>query len=353
MSAPAQAVPSVQSVELAPGYRIPRVIRGGWQLAGDHGPVDRARAVQEIGAFVDAGLNTVDGADIYTGVEALYGEFNARRRAAGQPLLQVHTKFVPDYDDLARVDAAYARRIVLRSLQRLNAERLDLVQFHWWDYRVPRLVEAALALRELQREGLIAHLGGTNFDSERTLDMIEAGVPLVSMQVQYSLLDRRPAHALATVGARHGMQLLCYGTLAGGFFSERWLGQPDPADTLTNRSLIKYLLVIEDFGGWAAFQTLLGTLKAIGDRHGVRIATVATRWVLDQPRVAAAIVGARYADHLGDTLAVFGLQLDAQDHALLAPLLAAHPGPEGDTYTLERDKTGRHGRIMKYNLNKS
>ena len=106
MSAPAQAVPSVQSVELAPGYRIPRVIRGGWQLAGDHGPVDRARAVQEIGAFVDAGLNTVDGADIYTGVEALYGEFNAQRRAAGKPLLQVHTKFVPDYDDLAHVDAA-------------------------------------------------------------------------------------------------------------------------------------------------------------------------------------------------------------------------------------------------------
>jgi aryl-alcohol dehydrogenase-like predicted oxidoreductase len=149
------------------------------------------------------------------------------------------------------------------------------------------------------------------------------------------------------------MQLLCYGTLAGGFFSERWLGQPDPGDSLTNRSLIKYRLVIEDFGGWAAFQRLLQALRAIADRHGVRIATVATRWVLDQPGVAAAIVGARYADHLGDTLAVFGLQLDAQDHALLAPLLAAHPGPEGDTYTLERDKTGRHGRIMKYNLNKS
>ena len=345
--------PAVQTVELAPGYRIPRIIRGGWQLAGDHGPVDRARAVQEIGAFVDAGLNTVDGADIYTGVEALYGEFNAQRRATGQALLQVHTKFVPDYDDLARVDAAYARRIVRRSLQRLNTERLDLVQFHWWDYRVPGLVQAAQALHELQREGLIAHLGGTNFDSAHTLDMLEAGVPLVSMQVQYSLLDRRPAHALAAVGARHGLQLLCYGTLAGGFFSERWLGQPDPGDSLTNRSLIKYRLVIEDFGGWSAFQNLLQALKAIGDRHGVRIATVATRWVLDQPGVAAAIVGARYADHLGDTLAVFGLQLDAQDHALLAPLLAAHPGPEGDTYTLERDKTGRHGRIMKYNLNKT
>jgi aryl-alcohol dehydrogenase-like predicted oxidoreductase len=85
----------------------------------------------------------------------------------------------------------------------------------------------------------------------------------------------------------------------------------------------------------------------------VSIASVATRWVLDRPGVAAAIVGARYADHLDDTLAVFRLRLDDADHALLAPLLAAHAGPDGDTYSLERDKAGRHGRIMKYNLNKS
>ncbi len=127
----------IETTELAPGYRIPRIVRGGWQLAGDHGAVDRERAIDEIGAFVEAGLDTVDGADIYTGVEALYGAFNARRRAQGLAPLQVHTKCVPDFDDLARVDAAYVRRIVDRSLQRLNTERLDLVQFHWWDYRVP------------------------------------------------------------------------------------------------------------------------------------------------------------------------------------------------------------------------
>jgi aryl-alcohol dehydrogenase-like predicted oxidoreductase len=183
--------------------------------------------------------------------------------------------------------------------------------------------------------------------------MIDAGVPLVAMQVQYSLLDRRPEQALVAMGRQRGVQLLCYGTLAGGFFSERWLGAAEPGAELTNRSLIKYKLVIDDFGGWAAFQQLLQALKQIGDRHGVNIATVATRWVLDRPGVAAAIVGARYADHLHDTLAVFGLRLDARDHALLAPLLAAHPGMAGDTYTLERDKAGRHGRIMKYNLNKT
>ncbi len=348
---------AIKTIELAPGYRIPRIIRGGWQLAGDHGAVDRERAIDDIAAFVNAGLNTVDGADIYAGVEALYGDFNARRRARSLPPLQVHTKCVPDFDDLARVDEAYIRAIVTRSLQRLQTERLDLVQFHWWNYDVPGCVAAAQVLAKLQREGLIAHLGGTNFDTPHTAAMLDAGVPLVSMQVQYSLLDRRAAGPLVTLGRQHDMQLLCYGTLAGGFFSERWLGAPEPGlpqgAELTNRSLIKYKLVIDDFGGWAVFQQLLQALQAIGQRHGCSIATVATRWVLDQPGVAAAIVGARYADHLHDTLAVFALKLDAQDHALLDPLLAAHPGPQGDTYALERDKTGRHGRIMKYNLNKT
>jgi aryl-alcohol dehydrogenase-like predicted oxidoreductase len=352
----------IETVELAPGYRIPRIIRGGWQLAGDHGEVDRRRAIAEIARFVGAGLDAVDGADIYTGVEALYGAFNAQRRERGLAPLKVHTKCVPDFDDLARVDEAYIRRIVERSLERLAVSRLDLVQFHWWAYAVPGWREAAQALAALQREGLIAHLGGTNFDTPHTLALLDAGVPLVSMQVQYSLLDRRPARALVPQAGPRGVQQLCYGTLAGGFFSEHWLGQPEPAlpgqepapgaAVLSNRSLIKYKLVIDDFGGWGAFQALLRALRTIGQRHGVGIAAVATRWVLDQPGVAAAIVGARYADRLDQTLAVFSLRLDAEDHAMLAPLLAAHPGLEGDTYTLERDKQGRHGRIMKYNLNK-
>jgi len=340
---------AIESFELASGYRIPRIIRGGWQLAGDHGAVDRTRAVAEIAAFADAGLDTVDGADIYAGVEAMYGEFNALRRATGQPALQVHTKCVPDHDALARVDAAYIRRIVERSLQRLQVQRLDLVQLHWWDYSVPGMVDAALALSALQREGLIRLVGGTNFDTPQTATLRKAGVPLASMQVQYSLLDRRPEHGLVALG----VPLLCYGTLAGGFFAERWLGEPEPGPELTNRSLIKYKLVIDDFGGWAAFQELLRACKAIGEKHGVGVASVVTRWVLDRPGVAAVIVGARYANHLHDTLAVFGLRLDTADLELLAPILAAHPGPAGDTYSLERDKAGRHGRIMKYNLNKS
>jgi aryl-alcohol dehydrogenase-like predicted oxidoreductase len=343
---------TIEFVELAPGYRIPRLIRGGWQLAGDHGAVDRERALTEMAAFIDAGLNTVDGADIYTGVEQIYGDFNSRRRSAEQSCMQVHTKFVPDYSELARVDDKYVRTIITRSLQRLQCPKLDLVQFHWWDYKVPGMISTALELKRLQDEGMIAYIGGTNFDSNATRSMLDAGVPLVSMQVQYSILDRRPQNGLVALGIERGVHLLCYGTLAGGFLTEHWLGKAEPLEGLVNRSLIKYKLVIDEFGGWHAFQSLLTALKQTADKHQVKISSVATRWVLDQSGVAAAIVGARYADHLVDTLGVFSLKLDAQDHALLAPILERHSGPAGDTYALERDKTGKHGSIMKYDLNK-
>ena len=342
---------TVETCKLAPGYDIPRLIRGGWQLAGDHGEVDRSRAIADMAVFVDAGIDAFDCADIYTGVEDLIGEFRAGQPTRQTPL-RVHTKFVPDLDDLARVDSAYVRRVITRSLQRLRATQLDLVQFHWWDYAVPGMVATAQMLQELQNEGLIHHLGGTNFDAPQTQAMLDAKVPLVSMQIQYSLLDRRPAGALAALCAKSPLRLICYGTLAGGFITERWLGQPEPLE-LANRSLIKYKLVIDDFGGWAAFQTLLQTLKRIGQRHGVSLSAVATRWVLDQPFVAAAIVGARYAAHLSEHLQVFSFQLDGPDHTEITQLLAACPGPQGDTYSLERDRHGRHGRIMKYNLSKT
>jgi aryl-alcohol dehydrogenase-like predicted oxidoreductase len=340
-------------VTLAPGVTIPRVIRGGWQLAGGHGPVDRERALADMTQFIDAGIDTVDGADIYTGVEALYGEFNRRRRAAGQPVLRVHTKFVPDASDLARVDAAYVRGIITRSLQRLGAERLDLVQFHWWDYAVPAMVDTAQHLSALQREGLIAHIGGTNFDTAHTRQMLDAGVPLVSMQTQYSLLDRRSGFGLAALAASHGVQLLCYGTLAGGLLSERWRGQSAPPHDHSNRSVVKYRLIVDEFGGWDRFQALLHILHGIAQRHGASLSAVAMAWVLGRPGVAAVIVGARYADQLATTLQALKIQLQPKDLADIDALLAQAPGPQGEPYALERDRSGPHGRIMKYDLNKA
>ena len=213
------------------------------------------------------------------------------------------------------------------------------------------LINLKRAFKRCQEKGKVAHIGVTNWDVAETRVFLDAGYDLVSTQVQYSLLDRRPENGLTDWAAMNSIQLLCYGTLAGGFLTERWLDKPDPGFAFENRSLIKYRLIIDEFGPWESFQNLLSVLKSIGDKHGVSLSSVATRWVLDQSQVAAAIVGARYARHLPKTLEVFEFQLDAQDQTSIQGVLDGASSPSGPVFGLERDRSGRHGRIMKYNLN--
>lgn len=346
---------TVETIELRPGHRISRVIKGCWQLAGDHGAVDPAAAVADMEPFLDAGITTFDCADIYKGVEEMIGAFIAdvrrRRGSAVADRAVVHTKLVPDLSRLDDIRPEEIEAIVDRSLARLGIERLHLVQFFWWDMTRGDPVAALEVLKDCQKKGKIGNLGTTNWDSGPMDRFIDAGFDVVSAQVQYSLLDRRAAGRLADWGRARDVQFLCYGTLAGGFLTEGWLGKPDPGFAFENRSLIKYRLIIDEFGTWEVFQELLATLKSVGQRHGVSLSSVATRWVLDQPQVAAAIVGARYARHLPQTLEVFKLTLDDADRAAIGAVLARAPGPQGPVYGLEGDRAGRHGRIMKYNLN--
>ena len=346
---------SVETIHLRPGHEISRVIRGGWQLAGDHGPVDRAQAIRDMEAFVDAGLFTFDCADIYTGVEEMIGEFiadlRARRGATVADRVCVHTKLVPDLTRLGDLRADEVEAIVDRSLQRLQIDQLDLVQFFWWDLSLGNAVESLDVLKTLQQKGKIKTFGTTNWDRQAMQRFVDAGFDIASAQVQFSVLDRRPQNGLTDWAAQNDMMLICYGTLAGGFITEKWLGAPDPGFEFENRSLIKYRLIIDEFGPWERFQALLQALKDVGDKHGVSLSAVATRWVLGQPQVAAGIVGARYARHLPQTLQTFEFELDADDHKTLNAVLDLADGPEGDVYSLEGDRTSRHGRIMKYNLN--
>jgi aryl-alcohol dehydrogenase-like predicted oxidoreductase len=337
-------------ISLSDGFSISRIIKGGWHLAGGHGEIDRPGALRDMAAFVEAGITTFDCANIYTGVEQLIGDF---RRAYPEHArrVQIFTKFVPDLADLAAVDRRYVETIIDRSLMRLGVEQLDAVQFHWWDYAVPRYVETALELQRLQQAGKIARVAVTNFDVARLSEIVNAGVRIASHQLQYSLLDGRPELGMAPYCQSHGIALLCYGTVAGGWLSERWLHQAEPHEPYANRSLVKYKLMIDEFGGWARFQLLLKALHRIAAKHGTDIATVATRVMLDRPAVAAAIVGATNAAHLASHSQIGDIELDSEDRALLASVRAN--GPAGDVYTLERDRTGRHGRIMKYNLSKA
>jgi aryl-alcohol dehydrogenase-like predicted oxidoreductase len=120
---------------------------------------------------------------------------------------------------------------------------------------------------------------------------------------------------------------------------------------LENRSLVKYKLIIDDFGGWRLFQELLATLRRIADRHATDIATIASRAVLDRPGVGAVIIGARTRAHLAANVAISRLKLSPEDHAAIDAVARRRRGPLGDVYELERDRDSRHGSIMKYNLN--
>ncbi|MCP3963540.1 MAG: aldo/keto reductase [bacterium] len=346
----------VARIELAPGYSISRVVNGGWQLSEGHGPtIDREAVIQDLLRLQEAGLTTFDCADIYTGVEELYGDFlrRYRRRTGDRELVgvQIHTKCVPDLSDLPTLGRRDVEKIVDRSLRRLGVERLDLVQLHWWDYSIPGCVDAAGWLDDLRHAGKIRLLGATNFDVARLREIVAAGIEIASHQVQYSLLDRRPEHGMTHLCAEHGIHLLCYGTLAGGFLAERYRHLDGPGEP-ANRSLAKYRLIVEEAGGWDAYQQLLDTLHAIADRHGVSLSGVAVRWVLDRPRVAATIVGARDSRHLGDNLRVLALRLDEQDQRHLDEASARLRPLAGDTFGVERVPGGRHARIMKTGLNR-
>jgi aryl-alcohol dehydrogenase-like predicted oxidoreductase len=348
-------MPTVERFRLAPEYAISRVIKGGWQLAGGHGSIDREQALHDMRLYVEKGITTFDCADIYTGVERLIGDFLRRHRSSMRngtlPPVQVHTKYVPDLDALTTLTQRDVQAAVDRSLNRLGIDCLDLVQFHWWDYDVPGYGEAALHLNALRNAGKIRHIGLTNFDLAHLAELLEAGVSIVSNQVQYSVLDHRPERAMVEFCERHGIALLCYGTVAGGFLSERYLDAPEPDLPCENRSLTKYKLIIDSFGGWDLFQRLLRTMKDIGLRHGVSTATVATRYVLQKKGVGAAIVGARHARHLPDTLRLFSFALSEKDICAIERVTSGAQGPDGPIYGLERVKGGKHAAIMKYNLN--
>jgi aryl-alcohol dehydrogenase-like predicted oxidoreductase len=215
-----------------------------------------------------------------------------------------------------------------RARQRLGVERIDLMQFHWWNYTHPGYLDAMHELARLREEGVIAHLGTTNFDTDHLRLLARDGIPIATNQACFSLLDRRAADEMTVVCRANGVRLLAYGTLAGGFLSERWLGKPDPgADGIADWSKMKYRRFVDAAGGWDALQAILEAADAVARRHGVSIANVATRWVLDQPAVGAVILGARIGEreHRADNLRCFAFDLDAADHARLDAAFARSP----------------------------
>ncbi len=306
---------------LTDDLNVCRLLNGLWQVSGAHGRIDPTAAILSMIDYHDAGFTTWDLADHYGPAEDFVGEF--RRRLAderGQDALadvQSFTKWVPSPGPMTR---EIVENNVDISLRRMGVDCLDLLQFHWWEYGDDRYLEALRHLSDLREAGKIRHLALTNFDTEHLKVIVDNGIKIVSNQVQYSLVDLRPAQLMAPYCQANGIHLLTYGTFCGGLLSEKYLGQPEPTGmALDTASLNKYKQMVNVWGGWPLFQELLSCLKAIANKHGVSISNVASRYILDQPAVAGVIAGARLgvSEHRDDNARVFDLNLDSDDEAAI------------------------------------
>ncbi|WP_439106159.1 aldo/keto reductase [Congregibacter sp.] len=322
--------------ELAHDLRISRVITGLWQIADmerDGGSVDLDSAARSMQAYTDAGLSTFDMADHYGSSEEIAGHF--AQRYIDRENVQLLTKWVPKPGGSSRETVRIA---VERALSRLKADQIQLLQYHAWNYADPSYLDDLSYLKELQDEGLIGHLGLTNFDTAHLRVVLESGIDIVSNQLCFSLLDQRAANGMLELCQQRNVKVLAFGTLAGGFLSERWLNTPEPDQAaLATWSQMKYKRYIDEAGGWSRFQNLLNVLHKTAKEHEVSIANVASRFILEQEGVGAVIIGARLgqSEHIENNSKLLNYSLnegscDAIREAL-GSLNAIH-GDCGDEY---------------------
>jgi|SRR5688572_8872567 aryl-alcohol dehydrogenase-like predicted oxidoreductase len=305
------------SYKLAPDLTVCRILNGMWQVAGGHGYIEHERAVGDMISYHDSGFTTWDLADIYGPAEDLIGEFRLRlqelRGKQELDRIQALTKWVPHPGKITR---PVVIENIQKSLNRMNVSSIDLLQFHWWDYNNPYYMDALKYLTELRDTGMVKNIGLTNFDTEHVQIMMDSDLPIVSNQIQYSIIDRRPEVKMIPFCQKYHISLLAYGSLCGGLMSDRYFGRKKPsAAELDTLSLRKYYQMIEAWGGWNLFQELLSNLKTIAQKHKVSISNVATRYILDKATVAGVIIGTRLGivEHRVNNTQVFNFRLDKSD----------------------------------------
>lgn len=325
----------MNTLALAPGLSISRVVNGLWQIADRerHGQkVDLHAAADAMLPYVESGLTTFDMADHYGSAEEIVGTF--RQRYPNQRV-QAFTKWVPEPGPVTREAVKAA---IDRACGRLQTDCIDLMQFHAWSYAHPSWLDALFLLAEEKAAGRIAHLGVTNFDTAHVHIALANGLPIITNQICFSLLDQRAAGAMTALCQRYGVKLLAFGVLAGGFLSDTWLNKPEPvlSETLS-WSQMKYKRFIDVAGGWEKFQALLQVLHTVARKHGTTISTVAVQCMLQEPAVAAVMVGTRLtsAAHIGENNRALALSLSASDLEAIRAAQANFspvPGDCGDEY---------------------
>lgn len=326
----------IERYNLADDLSISRVLTGLWQIADiekDGKSLDPLRTCKFLRPYAEAGFTSFDMADHYGSAEIITGTFKKTDPLGKQ--VQLFTKWVPTPKITTKEQV---RTAISRSLDRMQLDQLDLLQYHAWNYCDPEWLDSMFWLQELKDEGIIKHIGVTNFDAPHLQVAIASGIEIISNQISYSLIDQRAKRQMSSTCNKYGVKLLAYGTLAGGFISERWLDKPEPRqEELETWSQMKYKRFIDEAGGWTAYQNVLTAVNDIAHKYKSTIATVSSRYMLDQSHVAGIILGARLgiSNHIEENKKIFKLELTKEDKETIDTALKALssiPGNCGDEY---------------------
>ncbi|HEY4453985.1 MAG TPA: aldo/keto reductase family protein [Pseudonocardiaceae bacterium] len=293
------------------GLSVSEISYGNWLTHGSQ--VEEEQATACVHAALDAGITTFDTADVYaqTRAESVLGRALAGQRREG---IEIFTKvFWPTGP--GRNDRGLGRKHIIESangsLSRLQTDHIDLYQAHRFDRSTP-LEETFLAFADLVRAGKVLYIGV----SEWTADEITRGaalarelhVPFISNQPQYSMLWRVIEKQVVPACEREGLSQIVWSPMAQGVLTGKYLpGQPLPAGSRAT----------DDKGGadnirrWLRDDLLerVQQLRPIAEQVGVTMAQLAVAWVLHNPNVASAIVGASRPEQVTEAAKAAGVKL--------------------------------------------
>lgn len=274
-------------------------------------------------AYVEAGGNFIDSADIYSrwvkgnwggDAERIIGKWMAERGNRDQVVIATKCRGPmwkgKDGEGLSR---SHILRACESSLKRMQTDHIDLYQFHWYDDGVP--VEESLgAVKELVDAGKVRYLGVSNYQPDRLLPLVEAGeamgLPIISLQPHHNLVHRKEYEdGLQSLCVERNIAVIPYSPLAKGFLTGKY-EKGGPAVQTSRLGGVKEYFTDP---GWQA----IDAVRSVAGKHGASCAAVAIAWQLAQPGIVASITGANTPAQLADQLPGADLTLDADDLAAL------------------------------------
>ncbi|MCB1274134.1 MAG: aldo/keto reductase family protein [Leucobacter sp.] len=320
------------------GLKVSEITLGNWVTHGSQ--VDDEAAIATVHAALDAGITTFDTADVYanTKAEAVLGRALAGQRRES---LEIFTKVFFPTGPKGPNDAGLSRKHIFESingsLRRLGTDYIELYQAHRYDNETP-LEETMQAFADVVRQGKALYIGVSEWTAEQLRDGHELarqlGFQLISNQPQYSMLWRVIEDRVIPMSEELGISQIVWSPMAQGVLSGKYLpGQPLPTGSRANDTKNGAAELIQGFLRDDVLEAVQ-RLRPIAEEAGLTMPQLAIAWVLQNPNVASALVGASRPEQLAETVKASGVTLDSGTLVAIDTALggAVYADPEA-TYT--------------------